>query len=144
MSASDKRSKKHTGGRRGPLDRPWPAGLSPIRDAGAKIDIAQPHAAKTLIEALTATRLDSIRVGESEYKTVQVPDWAVRVKAASALLNKRLPDMARIEHTGADGSKLEIKITDYTRTSAIESHTNGHAIEATATAEDVGPPIPLN
>jgi len=33
---------------------------------------------------------------------------ATRVKAASTLLNKVLPDLARNEHTAADGKPLEL------------------------------------
>jgi len=63
-----------------------------------------------LVEALGATTAFPRIIGRDdkghpEYEYVQVPDHNVRVKAASVLHNKRIPDLSKIQHEGGDDDK---------------------------------------
>lgn len=38
---------------------------------------------------------------------------SVQVKAATVVINKEIPDLARLEHTGKDGSPLTVEIVRF-------------------------------
>lgn len=89
-----------------------------VAEATAIIDKAQPHAAKALVEALRAMKVESRITGRDEggnptYTYVEVVDHAIRISAASKLLNKRLPDIARQEHTGECGGPVIVALDEW-------------------------------
>lgn len=90
------------------MARPGSKERSPKAMAAATkvIDDAQPRAAKVLLEALQAVThypriIGRDEKGKPEYEYVEVPDHQVRIKAAVALLNKRIPDVTKTELSGS-------------------------------------------
>jgi hypothetical protein len=81
-----------------------------INEANKRIDNGLAKSVDALLVALEATR-ESPRIvgrdakGAPEYEYIEVPDHAIRIKAAIALLNKRIPDVQRmtLDGTGKDG-----------------------------------------
>lgn len=76
-----------------------------VRETTAKIDRDIPKCWKAICEALEATKWVNVK-GE----WIEVPDHFTRVGAAKIGLSKRIPDVARTEHTGKDGKELELGI----------------------------------
>lgn len=103
---------KGAGGKRkgaGRLDAAFRAAGS-LAAATKKIDEIQPKSADALIAALEAVKNEDViekttETGFAIRKTIQVPDHNARIKAACALLNKRIPDIQKIQHEGGDPDK---------------------------------------
>lgn len=77
---------------------------STIKTAIYLLDTAQPTAAQKLIEGLDAVKEEARIVGRDKkgnpkYEYKKVPDHFARLKAAIAILNKRIPDVSKIEGT---------------------------------------------
>jgi len=77
-----------------------------VQTASYHIDKLQPFAVTVLEEALNATHKVPRIVGRDakgnpEYEYVEEPDHQVRVSAAKAILNKRIPDAQRTEVSGS-------------------------------------------
>lgn len=71
-----------------------------VRATATDIDNVQPLAFETLRKAMEATKHINVvssprKSTVTTYKTIEVADWHIRVKAASKLIDKRHPDLQR-------------------------------------------------
>lgn len=110
--------KRPGAGRKKIADDPRPT-RTQVESATAAIDNAQPRSARVLIEALEATIERNRIVGRDDnnnpiYEYYEVPDHNTRIRAATALLNKRIPDVQRTELSDPDGNKITFQFVDYT------------------------------